>query len=73
VNGALRASGGVVANARPVIRVAGTDYAGSDVSPTPAAAFQPRASPFWFSNPQSLGPWSNSDYNALEFGWEART
>ena len=73
VNGAQRANGGVVANSRPVLRLSSTDYPGANVAPAPFATFDNRSAPFWFDNPNTAAAWANSEFNSLEFGWEARS
>lgn len=72
VNGMVRANGGVVTNARAVLRIGGVDYNSSLVVPVPASGYEPRRA-IWAVNPATLVRFTQAAYNGLEFGWEART
>lgn len=72
VNGMMRTDGSVVDNSRPVIRLSGTDYTLSDVSPPPTSGYQPKTG-VWLTSPVTATAFSLTEFNNLEFGWEART
>jgi hypothetical protein len=72
VNVVTRATGGVVANARAVLRIAGTDYASSNVSPALAGGYEGRSG-IWNVSPATGVDFTTSEFNAMEFGLEART
>lgn len=72
VTAQIRANGGVVTNARPFLRIGSNDYPAANVSPVPNAGYEPRFAK-WDLSPATFARFTNSEYNGMQFGWEART
>lgn len=69
VNALMRASGGVVNNAKAVLRIGGTDYKSANISPPPNAGFLSRGAVF-VTNPATGTPFTQTSVNGVEFGFE---
>lgn len=72
VNGSLRAFGGTVTEARAVLRIGSTNYSSADVEPGLSAGYEARAG-YWTISPATSLRFSVTEFNALQFGWEAKT
>lgn len=72
VNGSLRAFGDVVTKARGVLRIGSTNYYSADVKPGISVGYEARAG-YWKISPATSLRFSITEFNDLQFGWEART
>lgn len=70
VNATIRATA-PAPNARVLVRQGGNDGFDANLSPAPTSGYAAR-SRFLAVNPVTGLPWTEADFNAAEFGWQAR-